>query len=83
MNKVQSGQRTDTIESELDQRVYLHLSRNEISRKGGAVPSRRKQATHERRVKFSLEQAVASAKSNQLICSMRSRTLPRIVLIRS
>jgi hypothetical protein len=53
------------LESELDQGSICILLENEIAKKGAVVPTRRKRPTHERRVKFTLEQAVASARSNQ------------------
>ena len=53
------------LESELDQGSICILLENEIAKKGAVVPTRRKRLTHERRVKFTLEEAVASARSNQ------------------
>ena len=53
------------LESELDQGSICILLENEIAKKGAVVPTRRKRLTRERRVKFTLEQAVASARSNQ------------------
>ena len=55
-----------TLESELDQASICILLESEIAKKGAIVPTRRKRPTHERRVKFTLEQAVASARSNQV-----------------
>ena len=54
-----------TLESELDQGSICILLESEIAKKGAVVPARRKRPIHERRVKFTLEQAVASARSNQ------------------
>ena len=53
------------LESELDQGSICILLESEIAKRGAAVPAPRKRPTDERRVKFSLEQAVASARSNQ------------------
>jgi hypothetical protein len=54
-----------TLESELDQGSICILIESEIAKKGAVVPARRKRPIHERRVRFTLEQAVASARSNQ------------------
>jgi hypothetical protein len=54
-----------TLESELDQGSICILLESEIAKKGAVVPARRKRPIHERRVRFTLEQAVASAISNQ------------------
>jgi hypothetical protein len=53
------------LESELDQGSICILLESEIAKKGAVVPIRRKRPTHERRVKFTLERAVVSARSNQ------------------
>jgi hypothetical protein len=52
-------------ESELGQGSICVLLENEIAKKGAVAPRRRKSSTHERSVEFTLEQAVASARSNQ------------------
>jgi hypothetical protein len=53
------------LESELDQGSICILLESEIAKNGAVVPTRRKRPTHERRVKFTLGQAVASARYNQ------------------
>jgi hypothetical protein len=53
------------LESELGQGSICILLENEIAKKGAVVPTRHKRLTHERRIKITLEQAVASARSNQ------------------
>ena len=53
------------LESELDQGSICILLQKEIAKRGAAVTAPRKRPTNERRLKLSLEQAVASAKSNQ------------------
>jgi len=53
------------LESELDQGSICILLENEIAKKGEVAPARRKRSAHERRAEFTLEQAVAFARSNQ------------------
>jgi len=53
------------LESELDQGSICILLQREIANRGAAVAVPRKHPTDELRVKLNLEQAVASARSNQ------------------
>jgi hypothetical protein len=53
------------LESELDQGSICILLQREIAKRGAAVTTPHKRPANERRVKVSLEQAVASARSNQ------------------
>jgi hypothetical protein len=53
------------LESELDQGSICILLQKEIAKRGATVTAPHKRPTDERRAKFSLEQAVASARSHQ------------------
>ena len=53
------------LESELDQGSICILLQKELAKRGAAVTAPHKRPTDEPRVKLSLEQAVASARSNQ------------------
>ncbi len=51
--------------SELDQGSICVLLKKELAKRGAAVAASHKRPTNERCVKFSLEQAIAAARSNQ------------------
>ena len=53
------------LESELDQGSICVLLQRDIAMRGAPVATPHKRPTNERRVKCSLEQAIASARSNQ------------------
>jgi len=53
------------LESELDQGSICVLLTKELVKRGATVTAPHKRPSNERRVTFSLEQAVASARSNQ------------------
>ena len=53
------------LESELDQGSICILLQKEVAKRGATVTAPHKRPTDERRAQFSLEQAVASARSHQ------------------
>ncbi len=58
------------LESELDQGSICILLQKEIAKRGAALTAPHKLPTDERRARFSLEEVVASARSNQIELAM-------------